>query len=134
MRLHPGQAKSGRQKSQNKETSTFTTATNDKDEKTSNAKSEGIPKTFPQSTTTTPKLKEDEVKNSKLKEDEVKSSKLKNNKVKNSTGDEFGEEHLPPVAETPVTVYYVSKLSSRKSFLVEVHRNHLFRSKLFQSD
>ena len=102
VRLHPGQANSGLEESQNKETSTFTTATNDKDEKTSNAKSEGIPKTFPQSTTTTPKLKEDE----------VKSSKLKNNKVKNSTGDEFGEEHLPPVAETPVTVYCVSKLYS----------------------
>ena len=111
MRLHPGQAKSGLQKPQNKETSTFTTATNDKDEKTSNAKSEGSPKTFPQSTTTTPKLKEDEVKNSKLK-DEVKNPKLKDGEVKNSTGDEFREEHLPPVAETPVTVYYVSKLYS----------------------
>ena len=135
MRLDPGQAKKGQQEPQNKETSTFTTATNGKDEKTRNAKSEGTPtlantpKTFPQSTPNTPKLKEDgvknddEVKNSKLKEDEVKNSKLKKYEVKNSnleedlevknsTDGEFLEEHLSHVAETPVTVYYVCKLLS----------------------
>ena len=107
MRLDPGQAKSGMQETQNKET----TASKDKDEKPSNAKSEDaptlvkIPKTSPHSTTNTPKLKEDEVENSKLK-----VPKFKEDKVKNSTTSEFQEEHLS-LDESPVTVYYVSKLS-----------------------
>ena len=119
MRLDPGQPKSGQQepqnkaksgpqkkpqnkpksvpqkKPQNRETSTFPTATNNRDEKTSHAKSEGplhlanTPQTFLQSTTTTPKFKEE---------------------VKNSISSRFPEEHLSAVAETPVTVYYVRKL------------------------
>ena len=106
MRLDPGKAKSEPQKPNNKETSTFATAINGKDEKTSNVKSEGSPETFPQSTTTTPNLKDDEVKNSKLKD------KVKNDKLKNSTGIEFREERLSPVAETPATVFYVRNKSS----------------------
>ena len=103
MRLDPGQAKSGMQETQYKET----TASKDKDEKPSNAKSEDaptlvkIPKTSPHSTTNTPKLKED----SKLR-----VPKFKEDKVKNSTTSEFQEEHLS-LDESPVTVYYVSKLS-----------------------
>ena len=100
MRLDPGQTKSGML--ENKET----TAIKDKDEKIINAKSEGTtghskskgtltlaktPKTSPQSTTNTPKLKED--------------------KVENTTTGEFQDEPLS-VSEIPVTVYYVSKLSS----------------------
>ena len=106
MRLDPGKAKSEPQKPKNKDTSTFSTAINGKDEKTSNAKSEGSPKTFPQSTTTTQELKNDEVKNSMFKD------KVKNDKLKNSTAIEFREERLSPVAETPVTAYYVRKKSS----------------------
>ena len=107
MSLDPGQTKSGVQarNPQNKETPT--TATKDKDEKTRNSKSEDAPtlartpKTPPQSTTKPQKLNENEIENSKSK-----VPKLKEDKVENST---------TSVAESPATVYYVSKLFDPQS-------------------
>ena len=127
MRLNPKQFPRER-------TSTFTTpATNDENEATSHAKQLPIltnsSKTSPRSTTNTPKSKEEgQYSAPKFKEvDQSSSSNSKEGQHRTIKSEEVGQNStrsLPPwnlpgsdhVAETPVTVYYVSQESMHSFF------------------
>ena len=120
-------------------TSTFTTpATNDKNEATSHAKQLPIltnsSKTSPRSATNAPKSKEEgQYSAPKFKEvDQSSSSKSKEGQHRTIKSEEVGQNStrsLPPwnlpgsdhVAETPVTVYYVSQ-ESMHSFFVDLKK------------
>ena len=110
-------------------TSTFSTpATNDENGATSHAKELPIltnsSKTSPRSTTNTPKSKEEgQYSAPKFKEvDQSSSSKSKEGQHRTIKSEEVGQNSTRPlpgsdhVAETPVTVYYVSQESMHSFF------------------